>query len=75
MVEKGVTFGDRIVSKDSVVEPDMTQYEVTSTSGAIDRNEIKKSLIKVGKLLHRSLDDIDKLFLANTSATTSSQNP
>ena len=67
MVEKGVTFSDRIVSKDSLVDgPDLDSYEVTASQYSIDRTAIKKSLVKMGKLLNKSLVSINDQFGATT---------
>ena len=67
MVEKGVTFGDRIVSKKNLAEPDITNYEVTATEESLKRSNMKKSMVKIGKLLNRSLSDVYDLFGSNTS--------
>lgn len=72
MVEKGVTFSDRIVSKDEVADVDLTSYEVTATPYAIDRVSIKKSLVKMGRLLNKSLTEVNDLF---TMAQKSAPNP
>ena len=67
MVEKGVTFSDRIVSKDSLVDgPYLDSYEVTASQYSIDRTAIKKSLVKMGKLLNKSLVSINDQFGATT---------